>query len=98
LFCLGLNPKTFDSQRADGLPAEAESTVADVQQVFRRRYQHLLDRTVVYPGARWAGFAALVVLYGLRVYYLKGWYIVTYGLGIFLLNLFIGFLSPQVRA
>jgi hypothetical protein len=76
----------------------ATPTVADVQQVFRRRYQHLLDRTVVYPGARWAGFAALVVLYGLRVYYLKGWYIVTYGLGIFLLNLFIGFLSPQVRA
>jgi hypothetical protein len=28
------------------------------------------------------------------VYLLEGFYIVTYGLGIFLLNLFIGFLSP----
>ena len=32
----------------------------------------------------------------LRVYFLEGWYIVTYGLGIYLLNLFIGFLSPQI--
>ena len=37
---------------------------------------------------------ALVLLYSLRVYLLSGFYIVTYGLGIFLLNLFIGFLSP----
>ena len=26
----------------------------------------------------------------------NGWYIVTYGLGIYLLNMFIGFLSPQI--
>ena len=39
-----------------------------------------------------------MMLYLLRVYYLNGWYIVTYGLGIYLLNLFIGFLSPQVGA
>jgi len=30
----------------------------------------------------------------LRVYFIDGWYIITYGLGIFLLNNFIGFLSP----
>jgi len=29
------------------------------------------------------------------VYIIQGWFIVTYGLGIFLLNNFIGFLSPQ---
>ena len=26
----------------------------------------------------------------------QGWYIITYGLGIYVLNLLIGFLSPQV--
>ena len=31
----------------------------------------------------------------MRVWYLQGFYIVTYGLGIYLLNLFIGFLQPQ---
>ena len=39
----------------------------------------------------------LLVLFALRVWALQGWYIVTYGLGIFLLNLFIGFITPQVR-
>ena len=35
-------------------------------------------------------------IYLVRVYYINGWYIVTYGVGIYLLNNFIGFLSPQV--
>ena len=39
--------------------------------------------------------AALVAGYALRVYLLNGWYIVTYGVAIFVLNLFIGFISPQ---
>lgn len=38
-----------------------------------------------------------MVVYGLRAFNLGGFYIVSYGLGIYLLNLFIGFLSPQVR-
>jgi len=35
-------------------------------------------------------------LYVLRVWLIDGWFIITYGLGIYLLNNFIGFLSPQV--
>lgn len=31
----------------------------------------------------------------MRVYLINGWYIITYGLGIYVLNLLIGFLSPQ---
>lgn len=38
-----------------------------------------------------------LALYGTRVFLINGWYIVTYGLGIYLLNQFIGFLSPQVH-
>ena len=34
-------------------------------------------------------------IYCLRVYVVNGWYIVTYALGIYLLNQLIGFLSPQ---
>jgi hypothetical protein len=63
----------------------------------RRRYQHALDQTVIHVVPRWLGLAGLLALYALRVYYAKGWYIVTYGLGISLLNQFIGFISPQVR-
>ena len=32
----------------------------------------------------------------IRVFYLQGWYIVTYALGIYYLNLFIAFLTPKV--
>jgi hypothetical protein len=59
-------------------------------------YQVYLDKTVIYPKARWASFFGIVALYMVRVYYLEGFYIVTYGLGIYLLNLFIGFLTPAI--
>merc|ERR1712054_483907 len=38
---------------------------------------------------------AIMLIYCLRVYLINGWYIITYGLGIYILNLLIGFLSPQ---
>ena len=46
---------------------------------------------------RWIFTAVLLLLYFLRVFLAQGWYIITYGLGIFILNLFIGFLTPQSR-
>lgn len=62
---------------------------------LRRRFQILLDKSTPHTVLRWAGFVLLLMLYGLRVWLLQGFYIVTYGLGIYLLNLFIGFLQPQ---
>ena len=38
----------------------------------------------------------MAFVYLIRISFLHGWYIVTYGLGIYNLNLIIGFLSPQV--
>ncbi|KAA8547383.1 hypothetical protein F0562_003753 [Nyssa sinensis] len=45
---------------------------------------------------RWLGTLAVASIYVLRVYYLRGFHIVSYGLGIYILNLLIGFLSPKV--
>uniref|UniRef100_A0A8C0LN63 Protein RER1 n=1 Tax=Canis lupus dingo TaxID=286419 RepID=A0A8C0LN63_CANLU len=42
------------------------------------------------------GKPSVVFVYMIRVYLLQGWYIVTYALGIYHLNLFIAFLSPKV--
>uniref|UniRef100_A0A2P2JKU4 Protein RER1 n=1 Tax=Rhizophora mucronata TaxID=61149 RepID=A0A2P2JKU4_RHIMU len=61
-----------------------------------RRYQHLLDKSVPHVLYRWIGCLVAALLYALRVYFVQGFYIVTYGLGIYLLNLLIGFLSPQI--
>jgi hypothetical protein len=63
-----------------------------------RKYQYILDRASPHVLYRWIFFVVLLGSYFLRVYYLNGWFIVTYGLGIYLLNQFIGFLSPQVKS
>ncbi|XP_075104174.1 protein RER1A [Nicotiana tabacum] len=59
-------------------------------------FQYYLDKTTPHALYRWIGTVGLAFLYALRVYYVQGFYIVTYGLGIYILNLLIGFLSPLV--
>jgi hypothetical protein len=61
-----------------------------------RLFQFYLDKTTPHAVYRWIGTAVLAILYALRTYYLQGFYIVSYGLGIYILNLLIGFLSPLV--
>jgi len=61
-----------------------------------RLYQTYIDKTVIMPEARWSFCAFVFCAYLLRVYLLDGFYIISYGLGIYLLNLVIGFLSPAI--
>lgn len=61
-----------------------------------RRYQHLLDKSTPHVLRRWIACLGVAVVYALRVYLVQGFYIVSYGIGIYILNLLIGFLSPQV--
>jgi len=61
-----------------------------------RRYQKLLDSTTPHTIPRWIGSVVLFILYLVRVWFAGGWYIITYALGIYMLNLLIGFLSPKV--
>lgn len=63
--------------------------VGELQQLY-------LDRATPYVIGRWVFTAVLGLSYLLRVYLLQGWYIVTYALGIYLLNLFIAFLTPKI--
>ncbi|RLN73216.1 hypothetical protein BBJ28_00015163 [Nothophytophthora sp. Chile5] len=60
------------------------------------KWQHLLDKSTIHVYGRWGVALFLLTMYLIRVFYLNAFHIVTYGLGIYLLNLFIGFLSPQV--
>ncbi|XP_023070915.1 protein RER1 isoform X1 [Piliocolobus tephrosceles] len=59
-------------------------------------YQSWLDKSTPYTAVRWVVTLGLSFVYMIRVYLLQGWYIVTYALGIYHLNLFIAFLSPKV--
>ncbi len=77
---------------------EAETaTKASFFENWSKKWQYLLDKSSPHVAFRWVGFVTVFALYFLRVYFLNGWFIVTYGLGIYLLNQLIGFLSPQVR-
>ena len=60
-----------------------------------RKYQYVLDRLSPQLTLRWSIFAGVTLLYLIRIFSISGWYIVTYALGIYLLNQLIGFLSPQ---
>lgn len=77
----------------DDSPANA---VSQWTHAVSRRYQHLLDKSTPHVLRRWIGFAAIVFIYALRVYFVQGFYIITYGLGIYILQLLLAFLSPQV--
>jgi hypothetical protein len=80
----------------NGGDQEPESSVAVALHQFNQRIQQLLDRSTPHAGPRWIGWGVLLLLYILRVYFLAGFYIVTYGLGIYNLNLLLGFITPQV--
>ncbi|KAM0852737.1 hypothetical protein ACQ4PT_051551 [Festuca glaucescens] len=83
------------AEDADGSPSPssaAERWRAEASWAF----QHYLDRAAPHTAGRWAGTLLAAAVSALRVYYAQGFYVVSYGLGIYLLNLLIGFLSPMV--
>ena len=59
-----------------------------------RVIQYWLDKSTIHVVPRWCLFVFLLALFFLRIYIVQGYFIVAYGLGIFLLNNFIAFLSP----
>lgn len=61
---------------------------------WQRAFQYWLDKSTIHILPRWSIFGCLILIFSLRVYVLQGWFIVAYGLGIFLLNNFIAFLTP----
>nr|XP_054769197.1 protein RER1-like [Lytechinus pictus] len=61
-----------------------------------QRYQSLLDRSVPFAIPRWIGFISFYIIYLVRIFFIQGWFIITYALAIYHLNLFIAFLSPKI--
>lgn len=60
----------------------------------QRVVQYWLDKSTIHLVPRWVGFTVLFLIFSLRIYIVQGYFIVAYGLGIYLLNNFIAFLSP----
>ncbi|KAJ3141371.1 hypothetical protein HK100_007610 [Physocladia obscura] len=75
--------------------ADAPSNVQVRLAILERRFQALLDATTPHWQQRWIGTAVLLFLYFVRVFVISAFYIVTYSLGIYLLNLFLAFVQPK---
>ncbi|KAI1301859.1 Protein RER1 [Halotydeus destructor] len=84
----------------DGEPMDSgRGQSSFVTQFFRslsQRYQSLLDAWTPYTTGRWILSVVVLLVYMARVLYLQGWYIITYALGIYYLNLLIAFLTPKI--
>jgi hypothetical protein len=84
----------MDALYGEGSAGGQRGAVVAARTAWERKVQQFLDQSVPHTGPRWGAFAVVVLFYLLRVYLLQGFYIVTYGIAIFNLNLAIGFLSP----
>ncbi|KAI3808555.1 hypothetical protein L1987_24508 [Smallanthus sonchifolius] len=99
----GASPTTATSS-TNGVPSggslhPTDTPAAAVQRwafVVSQRYQHLLDKSTPFLLYRWIFFCFIAIIYTVRVFFVQGFYVVSYALGIYILNLLIGFLSPQV--
>ena len=85
-----------DSQLREGVTDRLSKNFSRVLSSYNRYQQIFLDRVNPWRKTRWTVTILLTLLYVARVFYLRGWYIVSYGLGIYMLNLFIAFLSPPI--
>ncbi|OJA18863.1 hypothetical protein AZE42_05226 [Rhizopogon vesiculosus] len=78
---------------------ESASTPLHAAQVsfskLQRQYQQTLDRWTPHVLQRWLATLGLLALFMLRIVLSQGWYIVCYGLAIYLLNLLLAFLQPK---
>lgn len=63
---------------------------------FKVTYQRLLDQSTPHDKYRWLSFGFLLAVFLARIVFSQGWYIVCYGLSIYLLNLFLAFLQPKL--
>lgn len=75
---------------------DEDSGVAQLVAKYNQHIQILLDKAAPQLTARWVCWGVTLLLYVVRVWFLRGFYIVTYGLGIYNLNLLLGFITPQV--
>ena len=90
-----MNPGESYAYGASAPTDESSSPLARAQAKLAQRLQIFLDKSVPKRAERWSAYACVALVYAIRAYFLRGYYIVTYGLGIYNLNLLIGFLSPR---
>lgn len=80
-----------------GLPFElpAANPIVSTFNKLLVTYHKFVDESVPHTKGRWISFGILISIFLLRIIFAQGWYIICYALGIYLLNLFLAFLTPK---
>jgi len=79
------------------IPDDAKANAAQMFFLnLGRRFRTILDQTVPFAVPRWAATVVFYLIFWLRIFSIKGWYIICYALAIYHLNLFIAFLTPNI--
>lgn len=78
---------------------EEDQTSTSQFDVYRHRaevsYRKFLDYITPHILARWIGAYVIIIIFMARILVVEGWYIVCYAWAIFLLNMFLKFLTPK---
>ncbi|XP_076250213.1 protein RER1 isoform X4 [Rhynchophorus ferrugineus] len=74
----------------------SKSKISQLCSRLSQIHQAALDRWTPHSRMRWFCCILLLLIFGIRITLKQGWYIVTYALGIYHLNLFIAFLTPKI--
>ncbi|XP_037089859.1 protein RER1-like [Pollicipes pollicipes] len=77
-------------------PASEPGAVSKLCTSIGQRYQKVLDDATPHVRRRWILAGLFNVLFLGRIVYMQGWYVVTYALAIYHLNLLIAFLTPKI--
>jgi len=72
------------------------SFVSSLAKKIGQTYQVWLDRWTPHTMSRWIFTVAMIAAFLLRIVLKQGWYIVTYALAIYHLNLLLAFLTPKI--
>ena len=56
-------------------------------------YSQIKDKIIIYQAERWGVVGVLALIYSIRMFRTKGYYALTYCIGIHFLSSFIGFIS-----
>ncbi|QPG76470.1 hypothetical protein FOA43_003859 [Brettanomyces nanus] len=78
----------------DSAPSEPNVFTKNYRRV-KVTYQYYLDYVTPYMIQRWIGTYVLIALLLIRIMVSEGWYIVCYTWAIYLLNMFLQFLTPK---
>ena len=70
-----------------GTDSTVVAPLANWRNDFLKKFQYYLNLSTPHPLQTWLGTLAVAMVYFLRVYHVQGFYVVSYGLGIYVLIL-----------